>query len=235
MITEAIILAGGFGTRLRKVLEDVPKPMAPINGRPFLEYQLNYLKSFGINRAVLSIGYLSHQIQSHFGSSFNGIEIVYAVEKTPLGTGGGIKLAYNELKTNEAVVVNGDTLFEVNIEDFFKLHRAKSSLFSLALRELDDVSRYGNVLINDENQIYKFAEKGSHHGEGLINGGVYIIHAEFFENTNLPKKFSMEKDVFESCYKKRNFYGFPFSNYFLDIGIPEDFEKAQDDFPKLKY
>jgi D-glycero-alpha-D-manno-heptose 1-phosphate guanylyltransferase len=235
MITEAIVLAGGFGTRLQKVLDDVPKPMAPINGRPFLEYQLNYLKSFGITRVILSIGYLSHQIQDYFGDIFNNLEIDYAVEKTPLGTGGGIKLAFEKLKTQEALVVNGDTIFEVDIKEFYALHNSKNSLFSLALRKLDDVTRYGSVLINDENQIYKFAEKGINNGKGEINGGVYIIHSDFFKNTHLPKKFSLEKDVFENCYKKLDFYGFPFSNYFLDIGIPDDFEKAQYEFPKLKY
>ena len=235
MITEAIVLAGGFGTRLKTVLQDVPKPMAPINGRPFLEYQINYLKQQGIKRVILSVGYLSEQIQNHFGNQFNGVEIDYAIEKTPLGTGGGIMHAFKKVKTLEALVVNGDTLFEIDIKDFYQKHQANKALFSLALRKLDDISRYGSVVIDNQQIIQEFAEKGSHKGAGLINGGVYIIHGYFFEEIYLPSKFSMEKDVFEYYYEKFNFYGFPFSNYFLDIGIPEDYQKTQDDFTKLGY
>jgi len=235
MINEAIILAGGFGTRLRKVLENTTKPMAPINGKPFLEYQLNYLKSFGINRVVMAVGYLSEQIVDHFGNSFNGIEIVYTFEKNPLGTGGGIKLAFSKIIGETAIVVNGDTLFEVDLGEFFQQHSSHGSSFSLALRELNDVGRYGSVMLNDGNIIHKFAEKGINHGKGLINGGVYLINKDFFKRMHLPVKFSMENDVFEKYCNKGLFMGFVFSNYFLDIGIPTDYEKAQNDFKNFKY
>ncbi len=235
MIKQAIVLAGGFGTRLQKVVQDTPKPMAPINGRPFLEYQLNYLRQQGINKIVFSVGYLSEQIQNYFGDKFNGIDIKYAVEKLPLGTGGAIKYAFDFITDKEALVVNGDTLFEISLPDFYQKHSAKNSNFSLALRTVDELSRYGSVSIDDENKIIKFAEKGCSHGKGFINGGVYIIHKRFFENFQFPLKFSLEVDVFEHYYTKTAFYGFAYKNYFLDIGIPQDYNIAQNDFAKLNY
>jgi len=235
MIKEAIILAGGFGTRLREVLENTTKPMAPINGKPFLEYQINYLKNFGINRVVMAVGYLSEQIVEHFHNNFHGVEIVYTQEETPLGTGGGIKYAFSKINGNEAIVVNGDTLFDIDLVNFYKFHKSKSSSFSLALRQLDDVRRFGSVILKENNLITKFAEKGQFQGKGLINGGVYIIDSKFFQELGLPEKFSLENDVFENYYKDELFFGEIFTDYFLDIGIPKDYEKAQDDFKNFKY
>jgi D-glycero-alpha-D-manno-heptose 1-phosphate guanylyltransferase len=235
MITEAIVLAGGFGTRLQKVVQDIPKPMAPILGRPFLEFQLNYLKSFGIKKVIFSVGYLSEQIITHFKNHFQGIDIDYAVEETPLGTGGGILKSFSLVSGAEALVVNGDTLFEVDLHGFYAAHQKSNSLFSIALRQLEEVGRYGSVMINADNRICKFAEKGLFSGAGLINGGVYLIHHDFFRNNILPERFSMEKDVFEPLVNHRAFYGFPFNAYFLDIGIPEDYQKAQDEFQRFSY
>ena len=235
MISQAIILAGGFGTRLKEVVQDVPKPMALINGRPFLDYQLNYLKSFGINRIIFSVGYKHEQISDFFGSEYHGMQIEYAVEHEPLGTGGGIKNAFQYVKSGAALVVNGDTLFEVNLNDFYQKHKVNSAVISLALREIEDVSRYGIVETDDRYRIIGFAEKGAKSGQGQINGGVYLIEKEFFAKNNFPQRFSMEKDAFEGYYDKQNFYGFPYQSYFLDIGIPEDYKKAQDEFTKLGY
>jgi len=235
MISEAIILAGGFGTRLQKVVQDTPKPMALINDRPFLEYQINYLKNYGVEHVILSVGYLSEQIIEHFKDSFNGVEIEYAIENTPLGTGGGIKLAFNKLKTREAIVVNGDTIFDINIKDFYTKHKEKESNFSLALRNVPEVKRYGNVLTDDNSRILKFAEKGMFSGRGIINGGTYIINTNFFNEVPLPEKFSLETDVFERYCSSYSFFGFQFEDYFLDIGIPEDYKKAQDEFKELGY
>jgi len=234
MITEAIILAGGFGTRLQTVVKDLPKPMADINGRPFLDYQLNYLLKFGIKRVIFSVGYLSETISDYFGDNFKGIEIDYAFEENPLGTGGGILNAFHKRKTDELIVLNGDTLFEIDINDFYIKHHNSKSLFSLALRELPSVDRFGSVITNN-NIICKFAEKGEYNGNGVINGGVYIIKEEFFEKAKLPSKFSMEKDVFEILLNNFDFFGFPFSNYFIDIGVPEDYKRAQNEFKGFKY
>ncbi|MCK5856194.1 MAG: nucleotidyltransferase family protein [Bacteroidales bacterium] len=235
MIKQAIVLAGGFGTRLQAVVQDVPKPMASINDRPFLDYQLNYLKSFGINHIIFSVGYKHEHISNYFGNDFCGMQIDYAVEETPLGTGGGILNAFQYVNNGAALVVNGDTMFEVNIKDFFQKHKDSKASISLALREIDDVSRYGIVETSDNHRIIGFAEKGEKSGHGLINGGVYLIEKDFFEQNNFKQKFSMEKDGFEKFYNKQNFFGFPYQSYFLDIGIPEDYKKAQDEFSELGY
>ncbi|RUA30271.1 MAG: D-glycero-D-manno-heptose 1-phosphate guanosyltransferase [Bacteroidetes bacterium] len=235
MIKQAIVLAGGFGTRLQTVVQDVPKPMALINDRPFLDYQLNYLKSFGIEHIIFSVGYKHEHILNYFGDSFNGMRIDYAVEESPLGTGGGILNAFQFVKSGAALVVNGDTMFEVDLQDFSQKHNSKNAQISLALREIDDVSRYGVVETDANHRIIGFAEKGERKGQGKINGGIYIIEKHFFETNRFEQKFSMEKDAFERLYKEQAFYGFPYKSYFLDIGIPEDYKKAQNEFKKLGY
>ena len=235
MISQAVVLAGGFGTRLQAVVQDVPKPMAQINGRPFLDYQLNYLKSFGIKQIIFSVGYKHEHIADFFGSEYNGMTIEYAIENEPLGTGGGIQNAFQLVKSGAALVVNGDTLFEVNLKDFYHKHKDSKAIISLALREIDDVSRYGIVETDDNHRITGFAEKGAKTGQGQINGGVYLIEKDFFESNEFEQKFSMEKDAFEKYYESQNFFGFPYKSYFLDIGIPEDYKKAQDEFSKLGY
>jgi D-glycero-alpha-D-manno-heptose 1-phosphate guanylyltransferase len=235
MISQAVVLAGGFGTRLQAVVQDVPKPMALINGRPFLDYQLNYLKSFGIKHIIFSVGYKHEHIADFFGDSYNGMTIEYAVENEPLGTGGGIQNAFQLVKSGAALVVNGDTLFEVNLNDFYQKHKDSKAIISLALREIDDVSRYGIVETDNSHRIIGFAEKGVKTGQGQITGGVYMIEKDFFESHDFGQKFSMEKDAFEKHYESQNFFGFPYKSYFLDIGIPEDYKKAQDEFSKLGY
>lgn len=235
MTTEAIILAGGFGTRLKEVINDIPKPMAPINGRPFLEYLINYLKNNGIKSVILSIGYLGEKIKEHFGNEFSGVAIKYAIENEPLGTGGGIKLAFEHVEGNSAFVLNGDTLFDINLQQFSEFHSFNRAEISIALRKVDDVDRYGSVVTNSLNRIEKFMEKGQNVGQGYINGGTYLIDSTFFKGAELPLKFSMEKDVFEKFYLEREFYGYLNESYFLDIGIPEDYKKAAHDFKGFNY
>jgi len=235
MISQAVVLAGGFGTRLQAVVQDVPKPMALINGRPFLDYQLNYLKSYGIKHIIFSVGYKHEHISDFFGNSYKGMRIEYAVENEPLGTGGGIQNAFQFVKSGAALVVNGDTLFEVNLNDFYQKHITSKAVISLALREIEDVSRYGIVETDNTGRIIGFAEKGTKTGRGQINGGIYLIEKDFFEQNDFEQKFSMEKDAFERFYQEQAFYGFPYAAYFLDIGIPEDYKKAQDEFKKLGY
>lgn len=235
MITQAVVLAGGFGTRLQTVVQDVPKPMALINNRPFLDYQLQYLKSFGIQHIIFSVGYLHEQISDFFGSEYQGMKIEYAIENEPLGTGGGIKKAFSFIHDGAAFVVNGDTLFEVDLKDLEAKHSQKKAIISLALRDVGDISRYGSVEYNSENQITGFSEKGKKTGQGFINGGIYIIEKEFFNRVTFPQKFSMEKDGFEKYFGSLKLCGFHYQSYFLDIGIPEDYKKAQDEFKNLGY
>jgi len=234
-IKTAIILAGGFGTRLQSVVTDVPKPMAPINSIPFLTYQFNYLKHFGINHIVLSVGYLNEKIRAYYQDSFEGITIQYVIEDTPLGTGGGIRKAM-ELCTDEWVLaLNGDSFFDVDLKKFQAEHSANHSQISLTLRKVADAARYGTIELN-KNRITSFKEKNNVNAPGLINGGVYILNKKLFlDSTPLNANFSIEKDFFETNIHQLHINGFEFDGYFIDIGIPEDYKQAQHDFKEFKY
>ncbi len=231
---EAIILAGGFGTRLQTVVNDVPKSMALINGRPFLEYLLDFLIIQGVTRAVLSVGYKRDVIRSHFKERYRDIEIDYAVEEEPLGTGGGIRLSFWRINGDRAVVMNGDSLFRIDLPALEKAHLANKADATLALRKLSNTGRYGRVTLNRRRRITGFEEKNENTGPGLINGGVYIIEKMFLMEPDFRGKFSIEKDCFERYYGLARMFGFPFDGYFLDIGIPEDYHKAQHEFEGFK-
>ncbi len=236
MTETAVILAGGFGTRLQSVVSNLPKPMAPINDEPFLSYQFKYLKHFGIKKIILSIGYLSDKIQDYYKNSFEGIQISYVIEKEPLGTGGGIRLAMEQCEENHALALNGDSFFDINLRSFFLLHAKKKSFISLALRQIDDSSRYGTIITDETNTILSFKEKSDMRKPGTINAGIYILNKNFYLKHSPPlTNFSIEKDFFEKQIDQFNMSGFKFEGYFIDIGLPEDYDKAQNDFKEFKY
>ena len=220
-------MAGGFGTRLQDVVKDVPKPMAPVNGRPFLTYILDYLIEYKYTKVILSVGYLHEKIEEFFGTQYKSLEIDYAVETEPLGTGGGILFAMSKCKTDNVLVINGDTMFKVDLDAFERFYAEKECLLSIVLREVEDVSRYGSVTIGNNNLIILFSEKGISSGHGFINGGVYMINRALFEKYPRPQKFSFEKDLMEKLYTQEQFYAMPSDGYFIDIGIPEDYARAQ--------
>ena len=226
----AIILAGGFGTRLQSVVNDVPKPMAPVAGRPFLEWVLDYCLENGIQEAILSVGYKSDIIIQHFGNEYKGIQIKYAIEKEPLGTGGAIRYAMEMLEDDKnCLILNGDTLFKSDLQKLYSSYMEKSADLIVSLRRMYDFDRYGLVEINESNRIISFQEK-KYCQEGLINGGVYIVSSKLIKQI-FPevKSFSFEKDFLEQYVKQLNFIGIEQAGYFIDIGIPEDFEKANND------
>ncbi len=236
MLKEAIILAGGFGTRLQAVVSDVPKPMAPINNEPFLNYVFDYLLHYKIEHVVLSTGYLADKISEHYKNEFQGIKISYTKEETPLGTGGGIRLAMTKCYTSDVLVLNGDSFFDVNIIDHFNNHISKQSDCSLALRKVDNAARYGTILLGTGNAVEAFKEKDNIEQAGLINGGVYILNRKLYlSKTNEAVPFSIEKDFYESRINELHIFGFEYDGYFIDIGIPEDYNKAQTDFKNFKY
>ncbi len=236
MITTAIILAGGFGTRLQSVVSDLPKPMAPVNDQPFLNYQLNYLKHYGIKKVILSLGYLPEKIKDYYGNNFNGLEIDYVIEKEPLGTGGGIRLALEKCEEEKVFILNGDSFFDVNLIEFYNRHLQNNSEISLALRKVSNAERYGTIEKNNENRIISFKEKSGFAKEGIINGGVYILDKKKYTAlTPANKNFSIEKDFFEKQLQAIQIKGFEFEGYFIDIGIPEDYTKAQHDLKGFKY
>jgi D-glycero-alpha-D-manno-heptose 1-phosphate guanylyltransferase len=227
---EAIILAGGFGTRLQQVVSDVPKAMAQINGKPFIDYLLNYLRGQGIIKFIFSVGYKTEVIKTYLKDKYKNIPIEYAIEEEPLGTGGGIRFAFRQVEGSAAFVLNGDSMFRMGMNALSQLHYDSQADVTLALRYLEDTERYGTVKINQEKRITGFTEKGKETGPGYINGGIYIINKSFIENQDFPSIFSIEKDCFEKKFLESRFFGFPSRGYFLDIGIPDDFYRAQNEF-----
>lgn len=231
---QAIILAGGFGTRLKSLVDNIPKPMADINGKPFLEYLLNYLNKQNINNIIFSVGYKNEIIKDYFKNYFNGINISYSTEKNPLGTGGAIKKALEFVKNDDCFIINGDTFFEANLDDLYQLHKSKNADVILSLKQMKNFDRYGTVKINENNKIICFEEK-KYQESGFINGGVCIIKKNLFEKFNLEEKFSFESDFIEKYYKNLNIYGILFDKYFIDIGIPEDYERSKKEFAEFEY
>ncbi len=219
---EAIVLAGGLGTRLQSVVSDVPKPMASIEDKPFLEYILKYLKKNDISRVILSVGYKWEIIKEYFGDSFDGIELIYSVEDEPLGTGGAIKKAISKVTSNEVYIINGDTFFNVNLN---KLELVNDSKLMLSLKNMQDFDRYGCVESDENNLVTKFTEK-SYRKVGNINGGIYLASKDIFDDFDLATVFSFE-EFMENNLQKLNISSMVFDNYFIDIGIPQDYEKAQ--------
>jgi D-glycero-alpha-D-manno-heptose 1-phosphate guanylyltransferase len=230
---EAIVLAGGMGTRLQTVVRDIPKPMASVDGRPFLEYVLAQLPGIGIQRVVLSVGYKWEVILAHFGHSFMGMEIDYAVEEQPLGTGGGIKLAFDKTTSEQVLVLNGDTLFACDLRWHFAQHTTDGGLISLALKEMHDFDRYGSVEVDADRRVMGFKEKQAL-DYGLINAGVYVIDRALWAKVDVAEKFSFEKDILERYVGALSFMGYKQDGYFIDIGIPEDYARAQMELPNLQ-
>lgn len=233
----AIILAGGLGTRLKEAVPDLPKPMAPIAGKPFLHYLFCYLEKQKITRAVLSVGYKSDAIKEYFGKNYLGIDVAYADEFEPLGTGGGIREAFRYLE-GLAFVLNGDTFFDVDLWDLRDFYFKKNADMALSLKQLTNFDRYGTVQVNDDERVLQFDEK-KFCEQGLINGGAYLFDSRIFERierkteTELPYKFSFEKNILESQVDRMNFFGKKYEGYFIDIGIPEDYERAGRELPAM--
>lgn len=227
-MTEAIILAGGLGTRLRSVVSDLPKPMALIQGRPFLEYQMNYWIEQGITRFIFSVGYKKEIIINHFGDFFQNIPITYSIESTPLGTGGGLLLAAKGLQ-KPFLVLNGDTFFEVDLKRLMNFHKKKRSEWTLALTKMKETDRYMGVQITSENQITSFKSTLSK-DTSLINGGVYLIEPSVLSKLQAShdQKLSLENDVLPYLKEEgKKFYGLEFCGKFIDIGVPNDYYLAQ--------
>lgn len=236
MLHTAIILAGGFGTRLKGLIDDLPKPLAPVNQRPFLDYLLAYLSAQGLQKLVLSTGYQAEKISKQYGPSYLGMDLHYIPETQPLGTGGGIRLACASIEEEECFVLNGDSFFGIALEDFYALHKKHGAQCSLALRQVENASRYGSIQMDKDYRITAFMEKSPEQQAGLINAGVYILNKNLFmQHSPENRAFSVERDFFEKQCLNLQIKGFPFSAYFIDIGVPEDYAKAQDDFKQFKY
>jgi D-glycero-alpha-D-manno-heptose 1-phosphate guanylyltransferase len=229
VVREAVILAGGIGSRLKSAVKHVPKPMAEVSGRPFLEYLLDYIHSQKIKRIILAVGYKHEIIMQHFGTNYKGLELIYSVELEPLGTGGAIKNALGSIEGSDFFILNGDTYFTVSLSRLYEFHKFKGAVLTMALRPLNNFSRYGTVKLNDSGRIVGFKEKG-YRKQGMINGGIYLIRRGIIKKAGLPAKFSFEKEFLEKYVQTFAIYGLPFKDcFFIDIGIPEDYARAQDE------
>ena len=229
-IKEAIVLAGGLGTRLRAAVPDLPKCMAPVNDRPFLAYIIDYYSSQGIEKFIFSLGYKHEIIVDWLKKNYPSLAFECAIEREPLGTGGAIQLAMEKAKEKDVLVINGDTLFKIKLAEVAAFHKTHLSACTLSLKPMTDFDRYGAVEVNKEGQIENFQEK-KFYAQGLINGGVYVLNAGRFRQQRRPDKFSFEKDYLERSYSVLHLYGCIQDEYFIDIGIPEDLQRAQSEMP----
>lgn len=221
---EVIVLAGGLGTRLRSVVHDIPKCMAPIGEQPFLAWLLAWLCRYPVNHIVFSVGYLREQIMDFLSDRPWPFSYDFAVEEQPLGTGGGIRLALGYCKENQVFVVNGDTFYPVDLALMPSL-----APVTLALKPLQRFDRYGAVELQGE-RVTAFHEKG-YYEEGLISGGVYALDRSRLDLSSLPGRFSFEKEVLEPLALSGQLAGWVSDAYFIDIGIPEDYTRAQEEIP----
>lgn len=226
MVNEAIILAGGLGMRLRPEVPDLPKCMAPVAGRPFLFYVINYLRSQGINRFIFSLGYKHEMIEEWLKVQYPTLDYDCVIEKEPLGTGGAIRLACGLVNSKHMLVTNGDTIFKVNISRLYEVHEKNKAGCTIALKPMQNFDRYGAVEIDETGKITSFREK-QFFSTGFINGGIYILDKdEFLAHQYLPV-FSFEKSFLQPLHS--SIYGFAEEAYFIDIGIPEDYRRANEE------
>lgn len=221
---EAVVLAGGFGTRLRQVVADLPKPMAPVAGRPFLEILLSMLARKGFTRVVLSLGFMSEKIVMHFGENYAGMELVYEIELQPLGTGGAIRAALARCVADHVFVFNGDTYLDIEADELERVWQADHHPV-IVVREVPDTMRFGRVEMCD-GRINAFLEKGVS-GAGLINAGCYVLPRDALDELPLGQPFSLETEFFIKYLQRIRFDGFVTHGRFIDIGAPDDYALAQ--------
>lgn len=224
---DTIILAGGLGTRLREVLTDLPKVLAPVNNRPFLDIILGFLnKSKHIERVVIAVGYMADKvIREYTDRSEYNFEILFSEEKELLGTGGAIKKALHYTTTGDILVLNGDSYVDADIEGLIKAHEEKNATMTIVLREIEDTSRYGRVKLNSDHRIIAFEEKHPDQKNGYINAGIYIFKRELFDKIEGNRVISLEKELLP-VFIDKGVYGYISHGKFIDIGVPETYKIA---------
>ncbi|MBS1731675.1 MAG: nucleotidyltransferase family protein [Bacteroidetes bacterium] len=229
MEKQAIILAGGLGTRLRSAVPDLPKCMAPVAGKPFLYHVIRYLQEEGVDSFIFSLGYMHEVIEAFLLQNYPLLDYQISIEEEPLGTGGAIKLAMSKSTQKNILALNGDTMFRIDTDKLLSFHNQHNAACTLALKPMHNFDRYGVVDINKEGYVQSFKEK-QFYTSGLINGGIYAIHTADFMNLDLPAKFSFEKDYLEKYFNSQKMLGLVQDEYFIDIVIPEDLQKANVEF-----
>ncbi len=222
----AAILAGGMGTRLRSVVSDRPKVLAEVAGRPFLGFLLDQLAAAGVGRAVLCTGYLGENVCTEFGESYGNLHLQYSRESSPLGTGGGLRLALPLFESDFVLVMNGDSYCDVDLSAFWAWHYDRHGSASMVLAEVPDTARYGSVCTDDDGQILSFEEKGGREGPGWINAGIYLLARRLVMTIPVGRSVSLEREAFPG-WVGRGLYGYRSDGRFLDIGTPESYATAE--------
>lgn len=226
---QAVILAGGYGKRLRPLVSDRPKPMANICGKPFLDYQIRFLRKQGIRDILMCVGYMHDEIIKYFrnGEDYS-VHIEYSIEEQPLDTGGAIKHVL-QLVNENFFLLNGDTIANVNLNSMSNFHKEKNSDITIALVELNNNPRYGHVQIDTDSRILSFSEKNNVLHKSLVNAGIYLMEKNSINWNILPDTFSLEKNLFPKLILSKKVFGFKFRDYFIDIGVPTDYMKFEND------
>ncbi len=230
MSLSAVILVGGEGTRLRPLTARTPKPMLPLVDRPLLAYTFEHLARHGVDRAILSCGYLPTLIEAHFGDRYGGLALSYRVEPTPLGTGGGIRFGAEGL-SETFVALNGDVLHGADLREMLSFHRERGAAATILLAPVDDPSRYGLVRCAEDGSVRAFVEKPpvEEIDTNLINAGLYLLEPEVLELVEPGRAVSIERDVFPRLVEAGSLFGFPLDGYWRDIGTPESYLEAHRD------
>jgi D-glycero-alpha-D-manno-heptose 1-phosphate guanylyltransferase len=229
---EAIILAGGFGTRLRSVVSDVPKPMAPVAGRPFLALLLEHLQRRGFTRVILAVGYMHEAITEYFSTRRPSLELCYSVEDRPLGTGGAVKLALAHATQENVFVLNGDSFVLVDYAEMLARHRAQGADMTIALASVAECSQFGTVCIDGDWRIRQFSEKAES-GTGLVNAGVYLFRTSWVTSRWPQGSISLERDVLQPQIQASRAFGYLAAGDFIDIGTPESYRRVESFFQQV--
>jgi NDP-sugar pyrophosphorylase family protein len=222
----ALLLAGGFGTRLRSVVPNLPKPLAPVNGRPFITYLLDQLAEAGFTRAILCLHHQAHQVVDKLGTTYGPLALDYSIEAEPLGTGGAVRLALAKINAPRFLLLNADSFCRVSLRDFIAFHRAHDDPASLVSVQVEDTARYGGLRLSAEGRIIAFSEKDGLHHPGTINGGIYLLETTLAETIPVERPVSLEHEMFPR-WIDRGFRAWTTSSPFIDIGVPESYALAQ--------
>ena len=223
---DVVILCGGFGKRLQRVVKDIPKPMAKIKQRPFLSILIDFIASYGFKRFILCTGYKADTIERYYSQRYNNLIIEFSREEKPLGTGGAIKNAENYIKSSPFLVANGDSFCKINFKEFVDFHFRRDALISIAVTNTDICDDYGTISIDDSHRIIEFNEKVKGYKNRLVNAGFYLLQRAVFSLMPEKNNFSIERYFFPKIIKS-NLYAFETQERLIDIGTPERYEKAK--------
>jgi len=229
----AAILAGGLGTRLRSVLQDLPKVLAEVLNRPFLTFLFDQLLYAGLRSLVLCTGYKGEEVRKQLGHAYGSLNLLYSQEDAPLGTGGALRLALPHLSSDTVLVMNGDSYVNADLRAFLNWFSLNDLSAALVLNKMTDTSRYGRVILDENGAIQSFEEKGGKANTGWINSGVYLFRKKLLQAIPRGRHYSLEREFFPSLLAK-GLYGYPCQGEFLDIGTPDSYAEAEHFFQKMR-